>query len=653
MAVGHGYTSSVKYSNFCVENLNSHDFRPYKVNYDIVYDGKRLKWNNNYVELRNFLENIVGVSGKWTVPSGNARRFQTSDSELIVTWYRSKQRTLLFQGKDGYLLREFLINVCLNSKDISPSPKEVQLLSGQNDSDKCLVGDKTSSVSHITPTSEDTISRTNTSTIKELEDFIDNSFYNVSTIQSPDYTKNSTEVSSNSSLLQQHVEANHEIIEARFTTFKQKIESEMLGLLTKLSEQEKIITSSKQQLCKLLGENLNLKSRISKLEEKLSSIDESLEISSNYVQDQKQSQHHPTSIHLNSFQTQSESRLIVNNETENVQSCNNNSSTKDPVASEFFTGRLLRGENLNLKSRISKLAKEKLSSIDESLENSSNYVQDQKQSQHHPTSTHPNSFQTQSESRLIVNNETENAQSCNNNSSTKDPVASEFSSPNDTLDKLNPISIVQSFGPKQHNEPKKINPLNLKQIGSLPLINLSKSPKHTSSRHSEREKKINNSPNLELTGNLPVTDLPKWPRCTANRNGGIEKRINHNYKPLTVGSESRSLTNCPEQRQNSTITIEPIPTTITKSNPVFHGLVHKLNLPLIESPKLIDNIERRDQHNTLKIPFWQGRLSHPTRHRTNSQARMKRAVKGTNQRMKITTNELKRYLRYVSQTTKY
>ena len=98
MAVGHGYTSSVKYSNFCVENLNVDDFRPHKMNYDIVYDGKRLKWNNNYVELRIFFENIVGVSGKWTVPSGNARRFQSNDSELIVTWYRGKQRTLLFQG---------------------------------------------------------------------------------------------------------------------------------------------------------------------------------------------------------------------------------------------------------------------------------------------------------------------------------------------------------------------------------------------------------------------------------------------------------------------------------------------------------------------------------------------------------------------------
>ena len=124
-------------------------------------------------------------------------------------------------------------------------------------------------------------------------------------------------------------------------------------------------------------------------------------------------------------------------------------------------------------------------------------------------------------SRLSCNNAII-VQSCNNNSSTKDPVASEFLSPNHIPDKLNPISIVQSFGPKQHNEPKIINPLNLKQIGSLPLINLSKSPKHTASRYSEGEKKINNSPNLELTDNLHLTDLPKRPSCTADRNGGMD-----------------------------------------------------------------------------------------------------------------------------------
>ena len=58
-------------------------------------------------------------------------------------------------------------------------------------------------------------------------------------------------------------------MEARFFIFKEKIESEMVNLLEKLSEQVKIINTSKQDLCRLNGENLTLKSRISKLEGKV------------------------------------------------------------------------------------------------------------------------------------------------------------------------------------------------------------------------------------------------------------------------------------------------------------------------------------------------------------------------------------------------
>ena len=54
-------------------------------------------------------------------------------------------------------------------------------------------------------------------------------------------------------------------MEARFFIFKEKIESEMVNLLEKLSEQVKIINTSKQDLCRLNRENLTLKSRISEL----------------------------------------------------------------------------------------------------------------------------------------------------------------------------------------------------------------------------------------------------------------------------------------------------------------------------------------------------------------------------------------------------
>jgi hypothetical protein len=54
-----------------------------------------------------------------------------------------------------------------------------------------------------------------------------------------------------------------------FFIFKEKIESEMVNLLENLSEQVKIINTSKQDLCRLTRENLTLKSRISELEGKV------------------------------------------------------------------------------------------------------------------------------------------------------------------------------------------------------------------------------------------------------------------------------------------------------------------------------------------------------------------------------------------------
>ena len=60
-------------------------------------------------------------------------------------------------------------------------------------------------------------------------------------------------------------------MEARFFIFKEKIESEMVNLSEKLSEQVKIINTSKQDLCRLNRENLTLKS----LEGKVFSIEKS------------------------------------------------------------------------------------------------------------------------------------------------------------------------------------------------------------------------------------------------------------------------------------------------------------------------------------------------------------------------------------------
>ena len=95
---------------------------------------------------------------------------------------------------------------------------------------------------------------------------------------------------------------------------------------------------------------------------------------------------------------------------------------------------------------------------------------------------------------------------------------------------------------------------------------------------------------------------------------------------------------------------DPVSCSITNSNFVSPAPFRMLNLPLIEFPNLNNNTESKDHVNTLQTPFWQGTLSHPTRHRTARQVRMKYTVNERHQRTKTSANEWHRYLRYVHQT---
>jgi hypothetical protein len=96
-----------------------------------------------------------------------------------------------------------------------------------------------------TPISEDTASVADTSTLKELEDFIDNSFYNATALQREDCTRNVAQEIGNSTPYQKRVINDNSVTtEARFFIFKEKIESEMVNLFEKLSEQVKIINTS-------------------------------------------------------------------------------------------------------------------------------------------------------------------------------------------------------------------------------------------------------------------------------------------------------------------------------------------------------------------------------------------------------------------------
>lgn len=77
----------------------------------LVYDGDRVKWTHDLGSLKKFLENVIGLSGKWSSPGGKSKKFTCSVLDLVVVWYHGKQKSLLFQGKDGVLLKELLVSV--------------------------------------------------------------------------------------------------------------------------------------------------------------------------------------------------------------------------------------------------------------------------------------------------------------------------------------------------------------------------------------------------------------------------------------------------------------------------------------------------------------------------------------------------------------
>jgi hypothetical protein len=171
--------------------VNLDDIRTYKNNNILVYDGKRLKWNGNYDELETtFTQNTVGLSGKWISPGGNSKKF-ISNSDLTITWYRGKQRTLVVQGSEGESLKVLLVS--LNSELMLPHQSDTGVQSAEVSVTTTCNGDR-SEVSNLTTENNDygteiavakidIISPIDNSSLAELENFIDDSFCNRDTVK--------------------------------------------------------------------------------------------------------------------------------------------------------------------------------------------------------------------------------------------------------------------------------------------------------------------------------------------------------------------------------------------------------------------------------------------------------------------------------------
>ena len=76
---------------------------------NLLLKGERLICTSDSETLKKFVEGTIQQHGKWLSRGGATKTFK-SDNRLTIMWYRGKQSTLVFKGKDGPLLKEHLVN---------------------------------------------------------------------------------------------------------------------------------------------------------------------------------------------------------------------------------------------------------------------------------------------------------------------------------------------------------------------------------------------------------------------------------------------------------------------------------------------------------------------------------------------------------------
>ena len=84
-----------------------------KYHQHLVYDRNRVMWTGSLELLKEFIKDLTRESGRWLSPGGTSKRFISLNSDLSITWYHNKQKTLLFQGKYGDKLKSQLIEICV------------------------------------------------------------------------------------------------------------------------------------------------------------------------------------------------------------------------------------------------------------------------------------------------------------------------------------------------------------------------------------------------------------------------------------------------------------------------------------------------------------------------------------------------------------
>ena len=79
---------------------------------NLSYDGIRIRWTGSLDTLKEFVESVIKLQGRWSSPGGSTKKFTCSNIDLTITWCAKKQNTLILHGHASFVLIETLIKVC-------------------------------------------------------------------------------------------------------------------------------------------------------------------------------------------------------------------------------------------------------------------------------------------------------------------------------------------------------------------------------------------------------------------------------------------------------------------------------------------------------------------------------------------------------------
>ena len=239
-----------------------------------AYHGNRIKWTDSFEMLKLFIKCAIEQAGTWMSSGGKYKKFTSSSSDLILTWNYGLC-TLSFRGEEGARLKELLIHVCTMEKNL-PADIDLELASNVCSSTPIvqMVVDDQPLLASADQEGGITLRKVNVEKapvvdaleLSALEQFIDCSFQNVCISSCTKSPSKMGQAVDSFTPLRQIDNDNLSPMKACLSTFKSHVELELGKLSTRLSIQNQIINANKQELDRLIAENLHLKSRIGELE---------------------------------------------------------------------------------------------------------------------------------------------------------------------------------------------------------------------------------------------------------------------------------------------------------------------------------------------------------------------------------------------------